>query len=251
MSARRAPVVVLTVAPGSLAGLAAHLQAAGAQVREAPLLTLAPPADWKPLDDALRRIVTYTAMAVTSPRTAEAVAARAAAHRIVAPRSLAVWATGEATAAPLQERFGPVQVPSGLVTMDAGAGSSLASALLASGVGSPVLFPCGDSRRDELPAILRASGVTVDEVTCYRSILADDARALAATAEADAVLVGSPRVAQLVARVTRAGDRPALVAIGPTTAAAARAAGWAPDAVAKRPTVDAVAERIRTVLKLH
>jgi uroporphyrinogen-III synthase len=242
---------VLTVAPGTLAGLATQLHAAGAQVREVPLLTFGPPADWEPVDSALQRLPTYTAMAVTSPRAAEAVAARAAAHRIVAPQGLAVWASGDATAAPLQERFGPVHVPSGLVTIDAGAGSTLAGALLASRVGSPVLFACGDTRRDEFPAILRASGISVHEVICYRSVLADDARALEAATEVDAILVGSPKVAQLVARVTRRGERPALVAIGPTTAAAARAAGWAPDGVAKRPTVESVAERLRAVLKLH
>lgn len=250
MTSRRAPVIVLTVAPGSLAGLAEQLRAGGALVREVPLLTFAPPADWEPLDAALQRLPTYAAMAVTSPRAAEAVAARAAAHRIAAPQALAVWASGEATAALLQERFGPVHVPSGLVTIDAGAGSTLAGALLASRVGSPVLFPCGDTRRDELPSILRAAGIAVHEATCYRSVLADDSSALEASSEADAILVGSPKVAQLVARVTRRGERPALVAIGPTTAAAARAAGWAPDGVAKRPTVEAVAERLRAVLKL-
>jgi uroporphyrinogen-III synthase len=251
VSSRRPPVIALTIATGSLAGLAELLRAGGAVVREVPLLTFAPPADWEPLDNALQRLSTYAAMALTSPRAAEAVAARAAALRIAAPPALAVWASGEATAAPLQERFGPVQLPSGLVTIDAGAGSTLAGALLASRVGSPILFPCGDTRRDELPSILRASGIAVHEVTCYRSVLADDAHAREASSEADAILIASPKVAQLVARVTRRGERPALVTIGPTTAAAARAAGWAPDGVAKRPTVEGVAERLRAVLKIH
>jgi uroporphyrinogen-III synthase len=251
VTSRRAPVVALTVAAGSLAGLGERLRADGAVVREAPLLTFGPPADWRLLDDALLRLSHYVAMAVTSPRAAEAVAARAAAHRVTAPAALAVWASGPTTAAPLEERFGPVQVPSGLVTIDAGAGSNVAGAMLAAGVSSPVLFPCGDTRRDELPAILRAAGVAVDEVVCYRALLADEAHALAAATEVDAVVVASPKVAQLLARVTRRGERPALVAIGPTTAAAARDAGWAPDGVAKRPTVDAVLERLRAVLKLH
>ena len=125
----------------------------------------------------------------------------------------------------------------------------LAGAMLAAGVGSPVLFPCGDTRRDELPAALKASGVAVEEVVCYRSVLAGEDVTRQATRDADILLVASPKVAALVARVIPRDERPALVAIGPTTAAAARAAGWAPAGVANRPTVPAVAARIKSLAK--
>ncbi len=114
-----------------------------------------------------------------------------------------------------------------------------------------MLFLCGDTRRDELPSALRAGGVAVDEVVCYRSLLAPEEEARRALAGADVLLVASPRVATLAARVVARDERPALVAIGPTTAAAARAAGWAPAGVARRPTVDAVVERIRAIAKPH
>jgi uroporphyrinogen-III synthase len=247
---RRAPVVGLTISSGSLSGLADRLRAIGVTVRERPLLTFAAPESWAPLDTALQRLPSYQAVAVTSPRAALAMAQRAEALRVTAPKDLAVWAAGPATAAPLEDRFGPVHVPSSLVTIDAGAGSTLAGAMLASAVRAPVLFPCGDARRDELPAILRASGVAVEEVQVYRSVLADPQSAREAVADTDAVLVASPKVATLLASVTRQGDRPALVAIGPTTATAARRAGWAPDGVARAPAVDAVLERIRDVLGL-
>jgi uroporphyrinogen-III synthase len=123
--------------------------------------------------------------------------------------------------------------------------------MLSAHVGSPVLFPCGDTRRDELPAVLRTGGVAVEEVVCYRSVLASDEEARRAIAGADVVLVASPRVATLAAKVVPRDERPALVAIGPTTAAAARAAGWAPAGVARRPTADAVFERIRALAKPH
>lgn len=247
---RRPPSVALTISAGSLPGLADKLRAIGVTVRERPLLTFAAPESWAPLDSALQRLPTYPAVAVTSPRAALAVAQRADALRVTAPKDLAVWATGPATAAPLEDRFGPVLVPSSLVTIDAGAGSTLAGAMLASAVRGPVLFPCGDARRDELPAILRASGIAVEEVQVYRSVLADPQAAREAVADADAVLVASPKVATLLASTTRQGDRPALVAIGPTTATAARRAGWAPDGIARTPTVDAVLERMRHVLDL-
>ncbi|HET8624940.1 MAG TPA: uroporphyrinogen-III synthase [Gemmatimonadales bacterium] len=245
----RRPLVVLTTASGSLSGLADLLRKEGVQVRETPLLTFGPPPDWTRVDAAILRLPEFRAVAFTSPRAAQAFAERATALRVTAPMHLDAWATGEASAAPLHDLFGDVRMPSSLATMDAGAGSILASAMLASRVGSPVLFPCGDGRRDELPAVLKASGITVEEVVCYRSLLAADDVARQATLGADILLVASPKVASLTARVIPRDERPALVAIGPTTAAAARAAGWAPAAVANRPTVTSVAARIRTLAK--
>jgi uroporphyrinogen-III synthase len=240
---------VLTTATGSLSGLADQLRKEGLQVREAPLLDFAPPPDWARVDAAILRLPEFQAVAVTSPRAAKAFATRAAALRVTAPLGLDAWATGTATAAPLRDLFGEVRQPSSLATMEAGAGTMLAGAMLAAGVGSPVLFPCGDARRDELPSALKASGISVEEVLCYRSVLAGDDVARQVTAGADILLVASPKVATVVARVIPRDERPALVAIGPTTASAARAAGWAPAAVAHRPTVAAIVARIGSLAK--
>lgn len=247
----RAPTVVLSIAPGSLAGLAERLRGEGLTVREVPLLSFGPPEDWAPVDRAIFRLPEFKAVAVTSPRAAQAFTARVTGHRVNPPPGQEAWAPGATTAEPLRDLFDPVRLPSSLVSLDAGAGSILGSAMLAAHVGSPVLFPCGDTHRDELSAVLRAGGVVVDEVVCYRSLLAPDDEARRALLGADVLLVASPRVATLAAKVSPRDERPALIAIGPTTAAAARAAGWAPAGVAKRPTVDAVAERIRALAKPH
>lgn len=244
-------LVVLTTAPGSLAGLADGLRAERLTVREAPLLSFGPPADWAPVDRAIFRLPEFSALAVTSQRAAVAFATRLALHRVSPPRGQEAWATGAATAEPLRDLFDPVHTPSSLVTVDAGAGSLLATAMVAARVGSPVLYACGDTRRDDMPAVLRAAGVTVEEVICYRSVLAEPREARQAVNGADILLVASPKVMTLVARVTPKDERPALVVIGPTTAAAARAAGWAPAAVARRPTVEAVADRIRSLAGVH
>jgi uroporphyrinogen-III synthase len=62
------------------------------------------------------------------------------------------------------------------------------------------------------------------------------------------VVVASPSVADLLARSCPGGTRPALLAVGPTTAAAARASGWPPAGVAARPTAEALADGVRTLL---
>lgn len=246
---RRPPLVVLTTAPGTLAGLADTLRAEAISVREAPLLSFGPPADWAPVDQAIFRLPDFQAVAVTSPRAAQAFAERLVLHRVNPPRGQEAWATGEATAEPLRDLFEPVHTPSSLVTIDAGAGSMLATAMVAAQVGSPVLYACGDTRRDDMSTVLRAAGVAVEEVVCYRSVLAEPDEARRAISGADVLLVASPKVVTLVARVCPADERPALVVIGPTTATAARAAGWAPAGVARRPTVEAAADRIRALAR--
>jgi uroporphyrinogen-III synthase len=62
------------------------------------------------------------------------------------------------------------------------------------------------------------------------------------------VVVASPSVADLLARVCPPGVRPALLAVGPTTAAAARSSGWPPAGVAERPTTEALVAGVRALM---
>ena len=126
--------------------------------------------------------------------------------------------------------------------------TALAQLMLDEGVAGPVLFPCGSTRRELLPQRLRDEGVTVDEVVCYHSVLADDSEVKAGTAGATLLIVASPSVAHLLIDSCPPGSRPDLIAVGPTTAAAARAGGWEPAAVAKRPERDAVVASVGEVL---
>jgi uroporphyrinogen-III synthase len=242
--------VVLTTSPDSFPGLADRLRGLAVQVEACPLLTFAPPADWGPVDRALGRLSWYDALAFTSPRAATAFIGRLR-DLGADPRADAfppVWSGGRGTAAALaplapETRGAPEDEAAGL-----GAAAALAAAMLGGGVEGPVLFPCGELRRDELPTRLRHEGIEVDEVVCYRSVLADEAAARAAADRAAILVVASPSVAELLARASVVGARPTMLAVGPTTAAAARASGWPPAAVAARPDVEALVAGVRSLV---
>ncbi len=241
--------VVLTASEGSFPGLVDELRRLRVAVEERPLMRFAPPLDWAPVDRAMAKLTKYDAIAFTSPRAARAFADRVLTARAqgLLPDDLPLWAGGPGTAAALKG-LGAVQSPDERAVGRHGAAGALSRALLGSEVRGPVLFPCGDHRRDELPARLRDDGIEVEEVVCYRSVLAAPAEARTAAERAAVLVVGSPSVADLLARVCPVGVRPRLLAVGPTTATAARVSGWPPSAVASRPTAAALASSVRALL---
>jgi uroporphyrinogen III methyltransferase/synthase len=210
--------VVLTASAGTFPGLAEALREILVAVEERPLLSFGPPSDWKPLDAALDRLSGYGSIAFTSRRAAQAFTAR------------------------MQARENPPGM---------GAAEVLARSMVQEVVGGSVLFPCGDLRRDELPDELHKRGMEVDEIVCYRSVLADESQARTAAARGTVLVVASPSVADLLARACPSAARPDLLAVGPTTAASARAAGWLPAAVANEPTVSALSTAILDLLSKH
>lgn len=246
-----ADTVVLTASAGTFPGLAEALKEIPVAVEERPLLSFGPPLDWKPLDAALDRLGGYGSIAFTSRRAAHAFTARMRSRDISwsgredAP---VVWAVGQATAAELGGMLGSVRVPGRSGTAKQSAAEILARSMVQEAVSGPLLFPCGDLRRDELPDELRKHGIEVDEVVCYRSVLADESQARTAAARGTVLVVASPSVADLLARACPRATRPELLAVGPTTAASARAAGWSPAAVAEEPTVRALSSAILGLL---
>ncbi|MEO8089408.1 MAG: uroporphyrinogen-III synthase [Gemmatimonadales bacterium] len=241
-------IVVVTASTGAFPGLKEALKEIPVLVEEHPLMTFAPPADWALLDSALDRWTSYAAVAFTSPRAAAVVRERLAGRSPRGENIPEVWAGGAATRAALGEAVGPVLLPNEADAVTLGAAEALARAMLDAGVTGPVLFPCGDSRREELPERLRIRGVAVEEVVCYRSVLASESVAHAAAARGTMLVVASPTVASLLVRACAPNARPDLLAVGPTTAASARASGWVPAAVASSPSAGALAAAVKDVL---
>ena len=237
-------VVVVTASAGTFPGLARALRALPTRVEEWPLLSFGPPPDWAPVAAAARELARYEAVVFTSPRSAAVFGERASAG--AGARS--VWAGGAGTARALGSALGPVRLPDERLVGEQGAAAALVSAMTEAGVRGPVLFPCGDLRRDELPARLRERGIPVHEVVCYRSVLAGEEEARRAAARATVLVVASPSVAALLAHACAPAGRPLLVAAGATTADTARAHGWPPAAVASAPTTEALTAEIRALL---
>jgi uroporphyrinogen-III synthase len=246
--------VLVTASAGTFPGLVEALRAIPVGVEEVPLMTFAPPLDWRPVDAAVRDFGRYAAVAFTSPRSARAFVERVAvlcgAGTVLGDAGAATeaWAAGAGTAQALGDVLGEVRRPDEHEVGKRGAAAALAAALLAANPSGPVLFPCGDIRRDELPSRLRDHGIAVEEVVCYRSVLAGESEARGAAQRAQIVVVASPSVADLLARACPPGVRPALLAAGPTTAAAARSSGWPPAGVAKRPTAEALVAEVRALM---
>ena len=150
--------VVVTASAGTFPGLAEALHAIHVAVEEHPLTNFTPPKDWAPLDAALGRLDSYGTVALTSPRAAAAVVARIGRRQTFesgASSPAVPTLGGPGTAAALGNTLGPVRTPSEADTARWGAAGALARAMLDAGVSGRVLFPCGETRRDELPERLR------------------------------------------------------------------------------------------------
>ena len=93
---------VVTAAEGSFPGLAAALRGIPAVVEEHPLIAFEPPLDWLPVDEAVRNLGRFDALAFTSPRSAAAFGRRATSGDAgaIASGIPPVWAAGAGTAAP-------------------------------------------------------------------------------------------------------------------------------------------------------
>ena len=251
LSGRR---VAVTHGSGGDDALSARLRELGAEVLEAPAIALGPPSSYAPIDEALRALGRTDWIAFASANAVERTVARAA-ELGVAPGALArplLAAVGAATARRLTQLLrSPDLVP------PEARGEALAAALAREVRGRRVLVPRAEEGRPELLAGLTQAGAEVIAPPVYRTLSASPAAlaplVLALVAgDLDAVTFASPSAVRSVVAAlgVRAGllSGIALAAIGPTTAAALAAAGFAGALQPERATgaglADALAERL-------
>ncbi len=210
-------IVVTREHPGALARL---LEERGATMLHVPTVAVVGPADGgAALGAELDRLDRYDWLIVTSPSGAERVGASAAGS------SVRLAAVGAATADTLARLAGrpvdlvpPVQRAAAL----AAEFESIEPAL--------VLLALADRASGELEAALGAAGHSVTRVTAYRTVAARVSAPRPASA--DALLLASGSAAESWAAGYGGWTPPIVVAIGPTTADAAREAGLKVDGVA-------------------
>lgn len=144
------------------------LEGQGAQVVEVPLIEIAPPRSWEPLDRAIERLETYRWVIFTSVNGVEEFFRRLQTLRLDARRlgAARICAIGSATAGSLEKyNIIPDVVPAEFRA------EGIIEALQSSDLqGEKILLPRAEVARDLLPIELERRGATVEVVPVYRTV---------------------------------------------------------------------------------
>jgi uroporphyrinogen III methyltransferase/synthase len=230
--------VVVTRAAEQASELAERLGTLGAEVLLLPLVEFLPPDDCGPLDRALREIETFDWLLLTSQNAVRFVAARAGTQHVDLAAKLGpskarpkVAVVGEMTErAAIGEGWRIDRVSSGHGAID------LARELGSQIEGCRVLLPRSNRATSQLPQALIAAGATPAEVVAYRTVPVGNVDPAILSrierGDVDVVSFASPSAFRALGerlgaeRIRRLAVAARLAAIGPTTAAAIRRAGF-------------------------
>jgi uroporphyrinogen-III synthase len=246
--------VVVTRRPDQAARLVGLLRERGAVVLEVPATRIGPPADVAPLEAALRDLGRFDWVVFTSSNAVAAV--REALAAMDRPPRLATGGTrvasvGAATTRAIREAF-----PEDPVALEPESDYRAAGLLQAFGAtgcaGRSVLIPASSRAREELPAGLRTLGADVRVVEAYATLEPPD---LGPSVERvlregfDAATFAAPSAVEAFAKAAGSRSRglPAVV-IGPTTAVAAREAGFRVLATASPSTAEGLVAALEEAL---
>ncbi len=247
---------ILITRPREQAGeFAALLEALGAEPVLAPVIRIAPPEDWGPLDAAIGRLKVYDWVIFTSANGvrffAERLAGSGGGDRAFG-RGCRIVAIGPGTARALEEALGvrADAMPERYVAegvLEALAGEEVA--------GRRVLIPRAAEAREILPETLRERGASVEVVTAYRTLQTELAEAgslredlaegridmvtftSSSTVRGFVEAVGAEALRELMAPV-------AVASIGPVASGTARRFGLEPQVEAEVSTVEGLVQAI-------
>jgi uroporphyrinogen III methyltransferase / synthase len=224
--------VVVTRAALQSSELFEQLRSRGAVPVLLPLVSIAPPEDYAPLDAALRQLQSFDWIIFTSANAVNAVASRCKALGIdvSAARLPQIAVVGPAT-----EREAESSAFSVSHVAKTHLGVALAQELSAEMRDQSVLLPRSDRAKPDLPAALRRFGARLTEVVAYRTLPPSEVdrekAAAAAAGDFDAILFYSSSAVdnftELLGResLRRLQEKVIIAAVGPVTAAALREAG--------------------------
>jgi len=249
--------VLVTRAAHQAGKLSDGLRAEGAEPVEVPVLEIAPPDNFEPLDRSLRQLNTYEWLIVTSANTVHALVERAAELNVGIGKcvTLKVAAIGAGTAAEARgSGFNVSLIPESYVA------EALVEALETHAKGKKILLARASVARDVIPDALRAAGAIVEVVDAYQNRMPKNApeqlrNAIAAGLDG-ATFTSSSSVSHLAHAASAAGLKfpfagvPA-ISIGPVTSKTLRAAGWQPAIEATRSDVPGLIEATVHLLGRH
>jgi uroporphyrinogen-III synthase len=246
--------IVVTRRPGQSAALVERLRERGATVLEVPATVIGPPAEAGPLDAALRGLERFDWLVFSSANAVEAVRDRLA--HLGLPAALGVRGPRLASVGPATTRSLERAFPDDRVELEPDRdyrAAGLVRAFETRGCGGEKVFlPASSRAREELPSGLRALKAEVSVVVAYTTLEPPGLREAVGRCLGegfDAATFAAPSAVQAFAAA--AGERSrglAAVVIGPTTEAAARAAGFEVLAAASPSTVDGLVEALERVL---
>ncbi|MCB2204796.1 uroporphyrinogen-III synthase [bacterium] len=241
---------VLYTRPEATPAFERILRDAGITAMRIPLIRIAAPESWSPLDDALARLAEYDGIILTSVQAVRWFARRLPDCGIEEHMLPPLHVVGAKTAAAVKE--------AGLHTQDIP--SSYYGATLAEEMsdvrGKRYLQPTSDIARDELVQVLRERGADVDQVTAYRTLPALDAdieklQQAAALHAFDCAAFFSPSAVrqfrEALPQWTQLETR--IAVIGDTTAAEAESRGLRVDIIAPQQTAESLAESIAEAMQ--
>ncbi|MGE5570362.1 MAG: uroporphyrinogen-III synthase [Rhodospirillales bacterium] len=240
--------IVVTRAREQAGELSAKLARLGAEVIEFPTIEIRPAEDYRPLEDAIRRIASYDWIIFTSVNGVRFFAEHMRSCGVNMAALLArICAIGPATRRAVEalglkvDLMPPQYVAESLVA--AFEGEDLA--------GKRILIPRAAVARDVAPEALASRGARVDVVEAYRTAAPDDAPARAAEIFGGArkpdwiTFTSSSTVTNFVAAAGAASLAGVRVAsIGPVTTATARRHGIDVTVEASKFTTDGLIEAI-------
>jgi uroporphyrinogen III methyltransferase / synthase len=237
--------VVVTRASEQAGELVMRLQAQGAATVEVPAIEIREPADGgAALSAAVDRLAGYDWVVLTSPngarRLLDAIRDRGRDARAFAGARLAAIGPGTA------EALASANLVVDLVPPRFVAESLLDAFPAPTAAGGRLLLVRAAVARDVLPEGLRGRGWDVDVVEAYRTEQAPlSEEQAAAVAAADVVtFTSSSTVSNFLAALGGRAIPPAVVAIGPITAATARDHGLAVDVEAEVHTIDGLVDAL-------
>ena len=222
--------------------MAAEIERLGGVPILAPMIEIADPESWADTDRAIADIKQFDALIFASANAAERFLGRCGEHL---PRlsAIPILAVGDRTRASIR-RFG---LESGELPEQFSA-RGLAESVGTRGMKNRrVLLPRGDQSREDLPRLLSELGAIVESIVVYRTIRPPDSdatilREQLGAGKIDVVTFASPSaVANFVELLgpgvlTLLGGHAIIAAIGPTTAEAARHAGFSVAVTAEEST---------------